>query len=181
MEKEPAILLTDGSLESAVLCAIARQQHEVILADVSPPGDAAATEAVARQIDYLRPRHTHPLGQEPAATDPSGLFTWTRALAAAAPLVRQHRAAALYVPLRAGESSALFGQAGEWVQIWEELLRHGLELGEVRLLAPLLELESWQVADLSDQMQAPATAAHGEANHEAFVRAGRPRPQATGA
>ena len=179
MEKESAILLTDGSLESAVLCAIARQRHHVLLADLAPVGDAAAREAVTRQVEYLRPPRSYCLPQVldgAVGDDPLRLFSWTTALSAAAPLLRQNHAGALYVPIRVGLEGEAFARVAEFLQIWEELYRHGLALGPVKVVAPLLELEPWQVADLSHQMNAPATPAHGKEHHAAFVRAGRAQP-----
>ena len=180
MFKESALLLSDGSLESAVLCAVARPKHDCALLDVTgDTADAATRHAMSKQIEYLRPRQTHaaPAGPRPDdSDDPAGLTAWTAALAAAAPLVRLHDARAVYLPLRLGLGHAAFARAAEFLQIWEELLRHGLSLGPVRLLAPLLELEPWQVADLSHQTAAPAVASHGESSHAAFVRAGRAKP-----
>ena len=174
MQKEPALILTDGSLESAVLCAIARQKHDAVLVDVA--GDAtAARAAVAKQVEYLRPRQTHGPGVA-APDDAADLFAWSAVLAAASPLARQHDAKAIYLPIRLGLEHPAFPQAAEFLQIWEELLRHGLSLGPVKLLTPLLEMEPWQTADLSHQMSAPAVASHGEERHEAFVRAGRAKP-----
>ena len=185
MQKETALILSDGSLESAVLCAIARQKHDPVLVEVGEGGTAGRV-AFAKQAEFLRPRQTHALAAEPPGAlgasgyagpdDPADLLRWTAVLAESASLVRQHEARAVYLPIRIGLDGVGFARAAEFLQLWEELLRHGLALGPVRLLSPLLELEPWQVADLSHQMNAPAVPAHGEDRHDAFVRAARAKP-----
>ena len=182
MQKESALILSDGSLESAVVCAIARQRHDAVLVEVGD-GGAGGRGAFAKQAEYVRPRQTLSLAADApggvgsaVGDDPADLMGWTDVLAEAAALVRLHDARAVYLPLRVGLETPGFARAAEFLQLWEELLRHGLALGPVKLLAPLLELEPWQVADLSHQMSAPAVAAHGEDRHDAFVRAARAKP-----
>ena len=182
MQKETALILSDGSLESAVLCAVARQKHDAVLVEIGD-GGAAGKAAFAKQSDYLRPRQTHVLEAQPPSPngyagpdDPADLLRWTAILAESASLVRQHEARAVYLPIRIGLEGVGFARAAEFLQLWEELLRHGLALGPVKLLSPLLELEPWQVADLSHQMSAPAVPAHGEDRHDAFVRSARAKP-----
>lgn len=178
--KEPALILSDGSLESAVLCAVARQKHDAVLVEMGDDG-AAGKLAFAKQSEFLRPRQTHVLAADAPSPnnggdDPADLLAWTAALAEAAPLIRQHDARAVYLPIRVGLETPGFARVAEFLQLWEELLRHGLSLGPVKLLSPLLELEPWQVADLSHQMNAPAVPSHGEDRRDAFVRAGRAKP-----
>lgn len=176
MEKPTALIISDGSLASAVLCAVARQKHESVLLDVTDPSDSHARDAVTKQTEFLRPRQTvtTPLGG--SLEDANALFGLFSALAAAAPVAKRVSASVIYVPLRYGLSNAAFSRAAEFVQISEELLRHGLDLHEVKLAAPLLELESWQVVDLANQLGAPLTRWHGETDSAAFVQAGRTRP-----
>ena len=176
MEKTTSLILTDGSLESAVVCAIARQKHEAVLFDISDPADEHARSAVLKQTDYLRPRQVVGGHQAIVSDDPHGLFRLNAALAASAPAIRRFDAQNVYLPLRVGMEAEGFGRSAEFVQIAEELLRHGLGLLSVRVEAPLLEMEPWQVVDLGTQLSAPLTSAHGEKEHAAFVRAGRAKP-----
>ena len=179
MEREFALFVTDGSLESATVCAIARQTHDVILVDAGGSGCGPhAREAISRQIGFARPRRAHVLGDvvKAPADDPGGLMWWTGVLGLLPPLIRDHGLRDVYLPLRTEAGGSAYGPAAEMLQIWEELYDHALGLGPVRLLAPLLEMESWQVVDLASQMGAPLIAAHGELEHAAFVRSGRAKP-----
>lgn len=176
MEKPTALIISDGSLESAVLCGIARQKHETVLLDVGDASDSHVREALTRQVEFLRPRQTHTPGPTGPLDDANALYALLSAIAAAAPVARRLGATIIYVPLRLGLSDAGFSKAAEFIQVAEELLRHGLELHEVKLSAPLLELERWQVVDLANQLGAPLTRWHGETDAGAFMQAGRAKP-----
>lgn len=176
MEKPTALIISDGSLESAVLCGIARQKHETVLLDVGEAGDSHVREALARQVEFLRPRQSITPGSIGPLDDANALYSLLSAIAAAAPVARRLGAGIIYTPLRCGLADAGFAKAAEFIQVAEELLRHGLELHDVKLAAPLLELERWQVVDLANQLGAPLTRWHGETDSAAFMQAGRARP-----
>ena len=66
------------------------------------------------------------------------------------------------VPVVSGSSAAEalrnsveLAQATEFCQIWNEMLQIPCGLGEIELLAPLLELEPWQVVDVGFHVAAP--------------------------
>ena len=82
-------------------------------------------------------------------------------------------------------------QATEYVQIWNELLNLPCGLAELDVVAPLLELEPWQVVDVGTQAGAPfektwscveelsdpCWACRGcRARQAAFQQAGKPDP-----
>jgi 7-cyano-7-deazaguanine synthase in queuosine biosynthesis len=46
-------------------------------------------------------------------------------------------------------------RATEYLQVWDEMLQMTLGRPELRVIAPLLELELWQVVDLGFQVNAP--------------------------
>jgi hypothetical protein len=175
MSKEAAIVITDGSAESAALVAVAGQSHRITLLDASGD-DAARHEAVRHQAEFADAE------VEPAVMplhdneDPGDLFWAASAVPQAAMLARQRGASRIFVPLRIGLESRHIEQAAECVQLLEELVRHGLGVAGAEVHAPLLEMEPWQVVDLAVQLEAPLTEAHGSERHEAFVRAGRDVP-----
>jgi 7-cyano-7-deazaguanine synthase len=76
-------------------------------------------------------------------------------VAAAARFASHYHASTIYLGLRVGEGVDELAQATEYVQVWTELLQLPCGLPELELVAPLLELEPWQVIDLGFQVGAP--------------------------
>ena len=112
-------------------------------------------------------------------------------LAAAGRFAAHYQAAAIYLGLRVGGQVDELAQATEYVQIWTELLQLPCGLSDVEFVAPLLELEPWQVVDLGFQVSAPLErtwscaqdagepcwACRGcRAREAAFQQAGKPDP-----
>src|SRR5690606_7668765 len=154
----------------------ARQKHETVLLDVGDTADSHVREALVRQVEFLRPRQTITPGPTGPLDDANALYSLLSVIAAGAPVGRRLGAPIIYAPWRYGLPDAGFAKAAEFVQVAEELLRHGLELHDVKLAAPLLELEKWQVVDLANQLGAPLTRWHGESDSAAFMQAGRAKP-----
>ena len=76
-------------------------------------------------------------------------------LAAAGRFAAYYQVSAIYLGLRVGTSVDELAQATEYVQIWTDLLQLPCGLAEMELVAPLMELEPWQVVDLAFQVNAP--------------------------
>lgn len=166
MTKNVAIVLCDGSLESAALVAVAKAKHDVVVLDVSSE-NKDRREAAQQQAQWARAEQVSAPVSWPADATADRLTFWTATLAAAALIAKEKHAGAIYLPLQAGLTSPDFARAAEWVQIAEDLLLHGLGLESVSLLAPLLELESWQVIDLAEHTDAPLHPSHVHAHHPA--------------
>ncbi|MEL7240394.1 MAG: hypothetical protein AAGK78_16170, partial [Planctomycetota bacterium] len=150
MQKDLVIVVTDGSLESAAICPIARSKGEVVVLDISGGGGEGdpRRQAVQAQIDYLRPRETQSIAPAETDTGVAGqLLSLTAAIGHAAVLAQKHVASAIYIPLRIGEEIPESEQAHEWLQLTEELLRYGLSLANIKIEAPLLDMEPRQVVD----------------------------------
>jgi 7-cyano-7-deazaguanine synthase len=103
----------------------------------------------------------------------------------------QYNAVALYLGTRAGPDGPDLARATEFVQIWSEMVQLTCERPGLEVLAPLLEMEPWQVVDLGAQVSAPLALSWscekragdpcGECagcrqRDAAFQRSGRPDP-----
>ena len=174
MTREKAIVVSDGSLESAALIAVAKARCEVVLLDATAGFDADAREAADQQAQWAR-CDRRPVEGTVATQSRDGMTFLTSLLAAVATAAREEEASVVYLPLRIGLESPTFPRAAEWVQVAEELLVHGLDLQGLTLLAPLLELELWQVVDLAGHVDAPLHPSHVERNREAFTQVDMPK------
>jgi 7-cyano-7-deazaguanine synthase in queuosine biosynthesis len=177
MAKELALVLNNGSLNSAVLTALAAQKHRPILLNIETtqsPGSRARA-AYDQQVGHFKPYREHSLPMPfLAAITPDAARNQTsidpRQHAAAIgghvmellPLVALavryavfHQASTIYLGLRVGPHADELAQATEYVQIWNELVQLPCGHGDVEIQTPLLELEPWQVVDLGFQVNAP--------------------------
>jgi 7-cyano-7-deazaguanine synthase len=175
MAKDLAIILNNGSLNSAVVTTLAAQRYRPVLvyADLAPAPLPRNRAAYDQQVAHFKPYRehtvampfvgaTHPAGGDPQAVDPrhSGslapqLLHLLPLISAAAPLAAHYQAAAIYFGLRVGGNVDDLAQATEYVQILNELFQHPCNQPELELTAPLLELEPWQVVDVGVQISAP--------------------------
>ncbi len=176
MAKDLAIVLNSGSLNSAVATAIAAQKHRPILlhAELTPAAGSRARAAYDQQVAHFKPyrEHTLPMpflsginpATQPAAAiaDPrqhaavgGQLLDLLPLLAAAARYAVHYQAAAIYLGLRVGGGADELAQATEYVQIFQEILQLPCGQGELDVVAPILELEPWQVVDVGFQVNAP--------------------------
>lgn len=172
MARDLAIVLNSGSINSAVVTALAAQKYRPVMVYVDiAAGPARSKLAFDQQVAHFKAFRDHvvalPVLAEvsraaPAmpAVDPRVTPQVAPRLVDLIPLVGiamtlgvQYAAAAVYVGLRVGMTDEL-ARATEWGQIWNEQLQ--LACGaDLQLEMPLLELDPWQVVDLGSQVGAP--------------------------
>jgi hypothetical protein len=174
MAKDLAIVLNNGSLNSAVVTAMAAQKYRpvMIFADTTPGSAGRMRAAYDQQVAHFKPYReyavpivqagTGPAQPGPAVADPRQsanispqLLDLLPLLAIAIKSAAHHQAAAIYFGLRVGPATDELAQATEFCQIWNEIIQIPCGMGEVELLAPLLELEQWQVVDVGFHVGAP--------------------------
>jgi len=174
MAKNIAIVLNNGSLNSAVVAALASQSHRTIMlyAQTTPAPLPRSRAAFDQQVAHFKPYREHalaipywsPLGAASAAysADPRQpgslapkLVELLPLIAVALRLAAHYQAAALYLGLRVGNNADELAAATEYLQILDELVQLPCRQTDLHVLAPLLELEPWQVVDLGYQVNAP--------------------------
>lgn len=176
MARDLAIVLNNGSVNSAVATAMAAQKYRTVMlyADsVANPG-SRMKQAYDLQVAHFKPYREHSLllpflgnlheraAPQQAGTDPRQAAPLGPQLTALLPLVAsaaafavQYQAAAVYLGLRVGPSADELAQATEYIQIWNELIQTPCAAPEVEVMAPLLELEPWQAVDVGFHVGAP--------------------------
>lgn len=176
MAKDLAIVLNSGSLNAAVVTAIAAQKYRPIMvyAELTPNASSRAHAAYDQQVGHFRPYREHTIGMQflsslqprgesqALAADPRQsamlsprLVELAPLICAAVPFAAYYQAAAIYTGLRIGSNPDDLAQATEYIQILNELIQLPCGQGELEVVAPLLELESWQVVDVGCQVNAP--------------------------
>lgn len=184
MSKDFAIVLNSGSINSAVITALAAQRYRVIMLHVRPsePSSASSAASSRRRVAFdQQTAHFKPFREQvidmPALALPQGaglkrmesaaaqvraqpssaqpLLELLPILADSGRLAFHYEAAAIYLGLRVGPATDDLARATEYVQIWQELLQQPCALSELELAAPLLDLEPWQVVDLGSQLNVP--------------------------
>ncbi|HEY2587398.1 MAG TPA: 7-cyano-7-deazaguanine synthase [Tepidisphaeraceae bacterium] len=185
MAKDVAIVLNSGSLNSAVVTALAAQRFRPILMHAVTAGQASDDEAEAtgsrrrsafeQQVAHFKPYREHivpmpflsqirpggakahsvPPEFQPQAPISAVALELLPLMATAGRFASHYGAAAIYLGLRVGGAIDDLAQATEYVQIWADLLQLACGLPEVEVQAPLLELDPWQVVDLGLQVNAP--------------------------
>ncbi len=174
MAKDLALILNNGSINSAVATALAAQKFRPILLYVetsAQPGSRACA-AYDLQVAHFKPYREHSLPMpylagirnENAtsgafAADPRHASLLGQQLTDLLPMVStaarfaaHYQAAAVYLGLRLGAHGDDLAQATEYVQIINELLQLPCGQTDLELNTPLLELEPWQVVDVGYQM-----------------------------
>lgn len=211
MPKDLAIVLNNGSLNSAVVTALAAQRFRTVLlyGQMGEPPVSRARGAYEQQVGHFKPYREHavmlaaPETVGPAAAgapDPrqaraaraAQIVDLLPLLAAATRLAVQYSAATIYLGLRVGGQGDDLAQASEAIQIWNELVQMPCNQPDLEIVAPLLELDSWQVVDLGFQVGAPFdrtwncleegpepcwTCRACRAREGAFQQSGKPDPQ----
>jgi 7-cyano-7-deazaguanine synthase len=179
MAKDLAIILNNGSINSAVTTALAVQKHRPILlhAEVAQQAGSRHRAAYDMQVQHFKPYREHALPMpflglmQPTANSAATMLTAAdpRAnagasnqvlgllplIAAAARYAVHYSATAIYVGLRVGPQGDELARATEYFQIWNELLQMPCGQPELDVTAPLLELEPWQVVDVGYHVNAP--------------------------
>jgi 7-cyano-7-deazaguanine synthase len=220
MARDLAIILNSGSVNSAVATTLAVQKHRAILlhAEVAPQPASRRRAAYDLQVQHYKPYREHALPMaflaqlQPGANNAATMLTAADPRAAAAapaapatpqvlgllPLIAaaaryavHYNATAIYVGLRVGPQGDELARATEYLQIWNELLQMPCGQPELEVVAPLLELESWQVVDVGYQVNAPLDRTWScaeesiepcwscrgcRAREAAFVQSGKPDP-----
>lgn len=176
MARDLAIILNNGSVNSAVVTALAAQKYRTALlyAEAVPGAPTRAKQAYDMQVGYFKPYREHTLAMpflsqfgDPSAAaasvnDPRQpgvlapqLTALLPLLGAAAAFAVHYEATTIYLGLRAGPSTDELAQATEFVQIWSELVQAPCNRPDLEIVAPILELEPWQVVDVGVQVDAP--------------------------
>ena len=183
MSKDLAIVLNNGSINSAVATAIAAQRYRLVMLHMVWGSQEDEAEQATRgrvafdqQTAHFKPYREHVLEMSfisqlntPAApkrtADGADLRPESRLsaplldllplVACAARFAVHHQAAAIYLGLRVGPAVDELAQATEYVQIWQDLIQLPCGITDLELSAPLLEMEPWQVVDLGFQLNVP--------------------------
>lgn len=176
MPKDLAIVLNNGSINSAVGTALAAQKFRPIMlhVDTEPTPGARSRAAYDQQIAHFKPyrehtismpflnqlettTHERSISNDPRHTAPLGLQMQELLplIAAAARYAAHYQAAAIYMGYRVGPMGEELAQATEYIQIWNELMQIPCNMLETELVMPLLEMDRWQVVDLGFQVAAP--------------------------
>ncbi len=177
MAKDLAIVLSNGSINSAVTAALATQKYRPIMVHAEVVKHDPPTRRKAMydaQVGVFKPfrEHTVPMPFLTLSQDKTLAGSVSNDPRIAAPILPQLRqlvpligaalsiavayeASAIYCGLRVGPATDELAQATEFIQIWNEMFQLTLGRPELELQAPLLELEAWQVIDLGVQINAP--------------------------
>ena len=176
MAKDLAIVLNNGSVNSAVATGLAAQRFRTILlyAELGEQDDARARAAFDMQVAHYKPYREHTLSmpflsliqptrdQTSAASDPRHPTPIAPQMIDLLPLIAtslrfaaHYQAAAVYLGLRVGPSADELAQATEYAQLWNELVQLPCNQPELNVEMPLLELEPWQVVDVGFQASVP--------------------------
>jgi 7-cyano-7-deazaguanine synthase in queuosine biosynthesis len=176
MAKDLAIILNSGSVNSVVVTAMALQKYRPILlhAEIVQQQGSRVRAAYDQQVAHFKPyrEHTLPMPFLAPVTDTSAqgsfisdprvpaplaplMLEMLPLVAAAARYAAHYQASAIYLGTRVGGHGDELAQATEYFQIWNELIQLPCGQPELEVVAPLLELEPWQVVDVGFQVNAP--------------------------
>jgi 7-cyano-7-deazaguanine synthase in queuosine biosynthesis len=176
MAKDLAIVLNNGSINSAVTTALAAQRYRLVLlnGEVEPQPGSRMRAAYDQQVAHFKPYREYTLQmpflsavassspQAPNTSDPRfraplepQMLELLPLVALASRFATHYQAAAVFLGFRVGPSSDELAQAAEYIQIWNELLQGPCRQMELEVITPLLELEPWQVVDVGFQAGAP--------------------------
>jgi 7-cyano-7-deazaguanine synthase in queuosine biosynthesis len=176
MAKDLAIVLNNGSINSAVVTALAAQKYRPIMLHVEAnqqPGSRVRA-AYDMQVAHFKPyrEHTLPMpylttflpsrAASTSISDPRAGITLSSQIVDLLPLLSaavqfgvHYQAAAIYLGLRTGIQPDELAQATEYIQIWNEIIQMPCGQADLEVATPLLELEPWQVVDVGFQVNAP--------------------------
>jgi 7-cyano-7-deazaguanine synthase in queuosine biosynthesis len=176
LAKDLALILNNGSINSAVTTALAVQKYRPILLyaeSVAQPGSRTRM-AYDQQVAHFKPYREHTL-QMPfltslavderrgaTAADPRQhsprapqMLELLPLVAAAVRFAGHYQAAAIFLGLRVGQQAEELAHATEYVQVWNELIQLPCDQPDLEVHTPLMELEPWQVVDLGFNVAAP--------------------------
>ena len=176
MAKDLALILNNGSVNSAVATALAAQKHRPIMlyAEAVQQQGSRARMAYDQQVAHYKPYREHTLqmpfltalavderrgatAADPRQHSPRGpqMLELLPLVAAAVRFAAHYRATAIFLGLRVGTQADELAQVTEYVQVWNELVQIPCSQPELDVQTPLAELEPWQVVDLGFQVGVP--------------------------
>lgn len=174
MAKDLAIVLSNGSLNSAVATALAAQKHRLIMVHVETnPNAGRPGQAFDQQAGHFKPYRSHRAAMHflsglekntspNAVADPRMAEHGAAQLLALVPVIAtgmryaaHYNAAAVWAGIRVGPDGPDLARVTEHAQIWMELLQLTCDKPNLEFQLPLLELDAWQVVDLGVQVSAP--------------------------
>jgi len=176
MAKDLAIVLNNGSINSAVVTALAAQKFRAVMlyAEVGETPGPRSRAAYEQQLNHFKPYREHTLPMpylsvmEPseelaaAASDPRHptpiapqMLDLLPLIATAMRFAVHYQANSVYLGVRLGNDADKLAQAMEYSQIWNEMMQMPCNQPELMVEMPLLELEPWQVVDVGFQVSAP--------------------------
>ena len=175
MAKELAIVLNNGSINSAVTTALAAQKYRVVLLYVEGAEQAGSRlrGAYDLQVAHFKPYREHTLPMpflsilhqgtpqqplsDPRQSAPLApqMVDLLPLVAAAARFGAHYQAVSIQLGFRVGNNGDELAEATEYFQVWEELLQLPCAQPDLRVETPLLELEMWQVVDAGFQVGTP--------------------------
>ncbi|MDP9172522.1 MAG: 7-cyano-7-deazaguanine synthase [Planctomycetota bacterium] len=173
MAKDLAIVLNNGSINSAVVTAMASQRYRpiMVLCDTAADQGGRLRWGFDQQVAYFKPYRDYSVPMsfaagasnasatiaDPRQTAPLGpqMLHFLPLIATAVRLAVHHQVNAVYLGLRVGPGTEELAQATEYIQIWNELVQLPCGQAEMEILTPLLELEPWQVVDVGFSVAAP--------------------------
>lgn len=174
MARELAMVLANGSLGSAVTCALAAQKYRTVMIFVEAAQNAGRPgHAFDAMVQHFKPYRSHRISMPflstiahnestLAAADPRSHQRGTVLLADLLPILSigmryavHYNAVTLYCGVRVGAAADESSRVTEFMQLWTEMAQITLERPELEIATPLLELELWQTVDLGVQLDAP--------------------------
>ena len=176
MAEDLAIVLNNGSINSAVVTALAAQKFRAVMlyAEVGETPGPRSRAAYEQQLNHFNPYREHTLPMpylsvmEPseelaaAASDPRHptpiapqMLDLLPLIATAMRFAVHYQANSVYLGVRLGNDADKLAQAMEYSQIWNEMMQMPCNQPELMVEMPLLELEPWQVVDVGFQVSAP--------------------------
>ena len=174
MAKDLAVVLNNGSVNSAVVTAMAAQRYRPIMVfgeTATEPGGRARA-AFDQQVGHFKPYREYavPLPftgdtrtqvaaavADPRQSSPLGpeMLDLLPLISIAVRFAATHQAAAVYLGVRVGPVPDELAHITEYFQIWNELIEVPCGQIELEIFTPLLELEPWQVVDVGFHVGAP--------------------------
>ncbi len=174
MARELAIVLSNGSIQSAVVTALAAQKYRpVMIYCETSPSAGRVGQAFDALVQHFKPYRSHRVptpwlaglnksDARSADADPRSSEATTSKLIDLLPLIAaglryavHYNATTLFAGIRIGSEGQDLARVTEYTQIWTELIQMTCDRPALELQTPLLELEPWQVVDLALQVGAP--------------------------
>lgn len=176
MAKDLAIVLNNGSINSAVATAMAAQRYRPVMVyvDATQQPGSRVRASYDMQVAHFKPYREHTLSMpylgslyggsaaSQVMNDPrlpaahaGQMLQLLPLLTAAIQYASHHQANVIYIGWRIGPQPEELAAATEYIQILNELVQMPCGLKDLDIMTPLLELEPWQVIDTGFQVAAP--------------------------